>query len=386
MRNNNTNSVESAEDDQCEEIKLRMARIARVLTAYRNGDHLYREINNINDTLATNQEDAAAYSLGYLDNIDQDMSGLCETHEEGKKSKRTYGDAPNTMFSGDRSSNQYYDVAVGEMQGWRARMEDGYFSDIEFAREAHKGHGFFCVFDGHSGSKCATKCQELFPLYASAHLDNGNIDFERMYLAVDAALRPLLKKDRSGCTAVAVHVSPSKITCASVGDSRAVLCRQGMAIPLSQDDKPELIQERCRIAAAGGYVYNNRVNGNLAMSRSLGDFGYKQRKDLSSTSQLVIALPNVISIDRNLHADSFIVLACDGIFDVLTNEEIIQMICDLKNTGKSNLDICKFLCDYCLAPSDKATGLPCRRAGTDNMTLMIVDLLAYPGDLEVSSK
>ncbi len=64
------------------------------------------------------------------------------------------------------------------------------------------------------------------------------------------------------------------------GDSRSVLCRGGEAVPLSQDHKPNMAGERARIEGAGGRVSIGRVNGDLAVSRALGDFPFKCNKSL----------------------------------------------------------------------------------------------------------
>lgn len=75
-----------------------------------------------------------------------------------------------------------------------------------------------------------------------------------------------------------VLITPSKIYTANAGDSRAVLCRKGNAVPLSYDHKPENDSERKRIQGAGGDIINGRVNGGLNLSRSFGDFNYKRVK------------------------------------------------------------------------------------------------------------
>ena len=72
-----------------------------------------------------------------------------------------------------------------------------------------------------------------------------------------------------------VLITKTHIYCANAGDSRTVLARSSgpeMCFPLSEDHKPENSGERARIEAAGGFVADNRVNGNLALSRALGDF------------------------------------------------------------------------------------------------------------------
>ncbi|CCD17479.1 unnamed protein product [Trypanosoma congolense IL3000] len=264
------------------------------------------------------------------------------------------------------------------MQGWRVSMEDKHVLDVTFRSGANNSEeGLFCVFDGHSGKDCAIRCSELIPKVSRNHLKRhvdgfSEIDFEAVYLEVDALLEGGLS-DQSGCTAVSVHVTPTRITCASVGDSRAVLCRNGAAVALSEDHKPERAEERARIEAAGGIVSENRVNGQLAMSRAFGDFSYKAQKTQSPREQLVITVPDVVKVDREI-GDTFLVLACDGIFDVLSNEQLINSVLAKKGENKPNRDICEEICRECLAPSAEGGRFAARPQGTDNMTLMIVDL------------
>lgn len=79
----------------------------------------------------------------------------------------------------------------------------------------------------------------------------------------------------AGCTATVVLITKDQIICANSGDSRTVLCRGKEAVALSEDHKPQNMEEKDRIEAAGGFVADNRVDGNLALSRALGDFEYK---------------------------------------------------------------------------------------------------------------
>jgi len=85
----------------------------------------------------------------------------------------------------------------------------------------------------------------------------------------------------AGCTANFALVKDGFLYCANAGDSRCVLCRGGQAYAMSEDHKPEQETERNRIYAAGGTVTGEgRVNGNLNLSRSLGDFEYKKNASL----------------------------------------------------------------------------------------------------------
>ena len=113
--------------------------------------------------------------------------------------------------------------------------------------------------------------------------------------------------------------------CANTGDSRAVLARGGQAVTLSNDHKPYLPGEKERIEKAGGQVKFNRVNGDLAVSRALGDFVYKRCESVAFKEQAVTAFPEIIVEERE-ESDQFIVLACDGIWDVMSSQEVVEKV------------------------------------------------------------
>lgn len=114
-------------------------------------------------------------------------------------------------------------------------------------------------------------------------------------------------------------ITPTKIYTANAGDSRAVLCRKGHALPLSNDHKPENDSERKRIQAAGGDIVNGRVNGGLNLSRSFGDLNYKRVKSKNWDEQPIICKPDVSEINRNSD-DEFIIMGCDGIWEKYIND------------------------------------------------------------------
>jgi serine/threonine protein phosphatase PrpC len=103
---------------------------------------------------------------------------------------------------------------------------------------------------------------------------------------------------------------------ANVGDSRCILVKKSQnggppeAVEMSFDHKPYLDTEMRRITNAGGTVTMRRVNGDLAVSRALGDFVYKHRRDLKAEEQQVSAEPEIIARERSAD-DQFLVLACD---------------------------------------------------------------------------
>ena len=174
----------------------------------------------------------------------------------------------------------------------------------------------------------------------------------------------------AGCTAVVALIADGQLIVANAGDSRCVLCRSGEASALSRDHKPTDPDEHARIAAAGGFVTEGRVNGSLNLSRALGDMEYKQRRDLPAAAQAVTAQPEILSTPIH-EGDEFIILACDGIWDVMTNQQAVDFVRDRLRQGVSLAQICEQACDFCLAPSTEGSGVGC-----DNMSIVIVQLKA----------
>lgn len=176
-------------------------------------------------------------------------------------------------------------------------------------------------------------------------------------------------RDPSGCTATTAIVGDDKITVANAGDSRTVLGVRGIAKPLSFDHKPDNEGEKSRICTAGGYVEVGRVNGNLALSRAIGDFDFKMTPSLPPEEQIVTAYPDVMEHEITPD-DEFLVLACDGIWDCMHSQSVIEFVRRGIVAKQSLTTICENLMDNCLAPSSNISGIGC-----DNMTVMIVGLL-----------
>jgi len=172
----------------------------------------------------------------------------------------------------------------------------------------------------------------------------------------------------AGCTSVVVAVRDKTIVCANAGDSRAVLCRAGKAVPLSFDHKPSSQIEIDRITRAGGYITEQgRINGNLNLSRSLGDCQYKLNKDLPPSAQVITAEPDIL-VETIHPEDEFMILACDGVWDIMSNQQAVDFVRSRIASAASLSSICEEVFDHCIAPDVKANqGLGC-----DNMTCVVV--------------
>jgi len=180
----------------------------------------------------------------------------------------------------------------------------------------------------------------------------------------------------SGCTAVVALLVGRELYVANAGDSRCVVCRDGKAIEMSYDHKPEDELERTRINKAGGRVtQDGRVNGGLNLSRAIGDHAYKTNKDLPLSDQMISPVPDVKKLTIDPEKDSFVLLACDGIWNSLSSQETVDFVNDRleKKNAKHDTNyltnIIKELFDHCLAPDTMGDGTGC-----DNMTAVIAKL------------
>eukprot|EP00930_Biecheleria_cincta_P023201 TRINITY_DN1679_c0_g1_i1.p1 TRINITY_DN1679_c0_g1~~TRINITY_DN1679_c0_g1_i1.p1 ORF type:complete len:411 (-),score=89.17 TRINITY_DN1679_c0_g1_i1:145-1377(-) len=279
---------------------------------------------------------------------------------------------------------------VGEMQGWRPSMEDDYVATASFGSDAAwAGTGLFGVFDGHGGSDVAKFCAQHLPkAVAKGNISNPQAAMKNSFLQLDSKLAEAAKTmdimnpahpDHVGCTAVACLVRPHDLIVANAGDSRVVLGRRGRALDLSEDHKPGSSKELARIKAAGGVVVEqqvgpeviHRVNGVLSLSRSIGDHRFKKDEMRSQADQIITCLPDVKTFRRQ-RDDDFLVVACDGIWDVLSSQEVVDRVQrNLPAMRAGELqpsDVVGQILDECLAADPiKSLG-----KGTDNMTMLIV--------------
>lgn len=255
-------------------------------------------------------------------------------------------------------------------------MEDAHTTQLSIGGNTRTN--FFGVYDGHGGSQSAYYTQENLhkKITSQPAFKSGNVEeaLVKAFVELDKDMQEdsECRFTTSGCTSVVVMTRNNQIYCANCGDSRAVLSERGQAIPLSFDHKPGNEEELSRIKAAGGFVEFNRVNGTLALSRALGDFEFK-RGNLAPKDQMVTAVPEVTVTPMNENQE-FIVLACDGIWDVLTSQEVVDFIRPKLAEGQNPSRICEAILTRCLAPSTAVGGLGC-----DNMTITLVSLMQDQG-------
>jgi len=300
-------------------------------------------------------------------------------------------DKPKTDKTNDIGKGNDFKYVVASMQGWRIDMEDAHQVQISLKNEhPFDTWSFFAVFDGHAGSKVAFHSAENllhtlldtpdFKKVVEELKEHGGVMTEKAkalikegmrvgFLKLDESMQAANgeERERSGTTAICAILTPEHIFFANLGDSRGLCSKKSNNTFSTEDHKPYLERERERIVKAGGSVMIQRVNGSLAVSRALGDFEYKSVPGLCPTEQLVSPEPDIYILDRNREDDEFLVLACDGIYDVLENDELCQLIRsrlsvtdDLKVATNQVLDVCL------------------SRGSRDNMTMILVVFDAAP--------
>ena len=122
-----------------------------------------------------------------------------------------------------------------------------------------------------------------------------------------------------------------KLYIAHAGDCRAVLSHAGRAVELTCDHKPSTRpDEVARITAAGGWVHNGRLHGVLAVSRAFGDAEHKVLKEKFWVERTFSDDPLIVEPDVRVHTvrprDEFVVLACDGVFDVMSSQSVVNFV------------------------------------------------------------
>jgi len=273
---------------------------------------------------------------------------------------------------------------VCSMQGWRVDMEDAHIS-VGSLTDRLKNFSLFAVFDGHAGKKVAEDTASEFTKFLAdtspfndEKFTDTNYDEQKIRAGIREAFRKWDKelklrttqqpsRDRSGSTATGVLITKKHFFFFNAGDSRTILVSDSKVTFSTEDHKPTNEAEKKRIEDAGGRVMIQRINGSLAVSRALGDFEYKNRDDLDDLHQLVSPDPDVTCKERNLDSDNFIVVACDGIYDVMNNEEIAEFCQDRIESSPDEDTVPETLLHLCL-----------NKGSRDNMSAIIIGLDNYP--------
>lgn len=173
-----------------------------------------------------------------------------------------------------------------------------------------------------------------------------------------------------GCTANVMLIKDGKIYVANAGDSRSIVIYADEKVEeLSSDHKPDKEVETARITKAGGSIFNGRVEGNLNLSRALGDMKYKSNKSLKPEEQMITAYPDVTVKELTPNVQ-YVLMGCDGVYETRSSADIGAFILStVKSTSGIKLtEVASKLLDVLISPDCIKTG----GAGCDNMTSILI--------------
>lgn len=209
-------------------------------------------------------------------------------------------------------------AGCGRTRGRRPYMEDVDFSFDEVRISEKSRVSLFGILDGHGGVECAKFAVEEVPSCVILHMRSGRSGGEALHKsfldADESFLNSTSSKAGSTATILLWDHAEKIISVANCGDTRAVLSRGSVAIDITRDLKASDLEEVARVCEEGGFVQNGRVQGQLAIARTIGD---KNLKPLDK--KFLTAEPEVTQF-RITARDEFIVIATDGLWDVMPSQ------------------------------------------------------------------
>ncbi|KAD2803953.1 hypothetical protein E3N88_37330 [Mikania micrantha] len=233
----------------------------------------------------------------------------------GKFTPTNFESRSNGVFS-----SSGFGVGVCSVKGRKSFMEDTH----TIISESNTKKGFFGVYDGHGGSKAAEFVAKNLHLNVFDLLEKCSENTTTEEIVKAAFLKTddeFLKQGlESGACCVTALIKQNEVFVSNLGDCRAVLSRKGKAEPLTKEHKASHVDEHKRIQDKGGYVELHRgtwrVHGVLAVSRSIGDAHLKD---------WVVGEPET-EILRLTDDLEYLVLASDGLWDEVGNQEAIDVV------------------------------------------------------------
>ena len=266
---------------------------------------------------------------------------------------------------------------------------------------------FFGIYDGHGGETCPEFLRdnlhdyiihnnEYFPENIPEAIKLAFNKAEKNFIENYALDKKKELKDKSGSCAVVILIVDNKIYIANVGDSRCLLSMENgkKYIEVTKDHKPNLPEEMERIVKYGGKVYRTetlirkvsnakligkkiigpfRVSpGGLSVSRTIGDVEAKLEK-YGGNSNVVISTPDIFIYDLNKDDIDFFILGCDGIFDQLSSDEVINCAWMIYN-NKDNILVsqCKDIHKQSGLITDLIMKSALARKSLDNVTCLFI--------------
>ncbi|XP_020242329.1 probable protein phosphatase 2C 27 isoform X2 [Asparagus officinalis] len=295
------------------------------------------------------------------------LEAICESTTSTEN-----GESQLTSFTPIIRSGEWSDI------GSRDCMEDTHvcISDLAEKFSCHSSSeevvSFFGVFDGHGGKGAANFVRDNlprlivedadFPLKLEKVVTRSFVQTDVQF-AESCSLESTLS---SGTTALTAMIFGRSLLVANAGDCRAVLSRLGSAIEMSKDHRPCCLKERKRIESLGGYIDDGYLNGQLGVTRALGDWHIEGMKEINSPHGPLSAEPELKMITLTKD-DEFLIIGSDGLFDVFTNQNAVDFARRRLQEHNDVKVCCKELVEEAM-----------RRGAVDNLTVVLVCFHSEP--------
>ncbi|CAI8617793.1 unnamed protein product [Vicia faba] len=263
----------------------------------------------------------------YVDSLERKDDAIADNDNNEEKA----GEEDDASDEKNKPSTRCFSHGCHLMEGeMNHGMEDYVFAQHKKLNDYDLG--LYAIFDGHSGRDVAKYLQNhLFEniLNEPDFWENPVHAVKKASKTTDEEILENIADWRGGSTAVAaILINGVKLIVINVGDSRAISCKNGIAKQLTVDHEPE--KEKNLVERRGGFVSKSpgnvaRVDGELAMTRAFGDGKLKEH---------ITAEPDVM-IKKIDDDTEFIILASDGLWKVMTNQEACDCIKDVDDAQKA---------------------------------------------------
>lgn len=261
--------------------------------------------------------------------------------EDDFSKKKSHEDKPQSSFQNSQNNYIFRSFSYQEDKNlkYRQSMEDIGVMLPDFIPE--KKFSLFGIFDGHGGNDVVKYIKNRLPEIIKANITkNDNYDsiennLTSSFHKIDEELK-FYDSEHTGSTATILLFQDNIVYCANVGDSTAFIVYDNFIKKISIDHKCTDPKEEERILLNGGKITKNRVMGQLVLSRCLGDL-YCKKYGVSNIPDI-----SVNKLEGNV---KYVVVASDGVWDVVKENELLQLSKNRKNAEGFCKDLVKLAID-----------------------------------------
>ncbi|XP_068309996.1 probable protein phosphatase 2C 27 [Pyrus communis] len=353
-----------------------------------DAEQLGQEMGNMenNNNIDSNDNDIEQWSLQVdrtEENLDRETPAVVSSSTQNMLNSFQLESIGEDTVVADRKQSLFNFVPAlrsGEWSdiGGRTHMEDTHLCIGDLAKKfgynplSEEAISFYGVFDGHGGKDAAHFVRDNLPRVIVEDADFP-LELEkvitRSFMETDAAFAKKCSHEASlasGTTALTAMIFGRSLLVANAGDCRAVLSRCGVAIEMSKDHRPCCTKERMRIESLGGYIDDGYLNGQLGVTRALGNWHLEGMKDAGERGGPLSAIPE-LKLTTLGKDDEFLIIGTDGIWDVFTSQNAVDFA---RRRLQEHNDV-KLCCKQIVEEAIK-------RGATDNLTLVMVSFHLEP--------